>query len=871
MTRSPKPTELIPALALCLLLAATPAAAGSGAPTAPLTGPSAAEPADVARNYLETHREALGLTKLDLAELEITDQITSSHNGVTHLYLRPRLDGIPVINRISHFNIAADGRILSFGNQLVPDLAAQASSRKASLAPAEALTRGAAHLRLATLKSSPRVLAASGGPTSKVEFSSPELSRGDIPAELAYYFVAPGDVRLTWQLLFDLHDGSFTGNTWISADDGSVVEDANLITFDTYNVYELPKESPSDGLRTIVANAADPTASPFGWHDTNGSAGAEFTDTRGNNVFAQEDFDANNVGGFRPDGGPALDFDFPLDLNMQPPAYISAAVTNLFYMNNIMHDVLYQYGFDEAAGNFQQNNYTGASGQGDAVRADAQDGSGFNNANFLTLADGTPPRMQMFQWKPPIDALVTVNAPPAIAGDYAAPTGNFGPQLDATGPVTGIVELVNDGGGPGTATDGCEPLIGFTAGNVAMIDRGECDFSQKVFRGQVAGAIAVIVANNQPGLLHMGDGAFAGAVNIPSVLVSQADATLIKNALANGVNVTLDLDPTAPVRRDSDLDNGIIAHEYGHGLSNRLTGGKSQILCLQHEEQAGEGWSDWLSLIFTALPSDTPTTARGIGTYVSFEPANGPGIRNFPYTTDVAVNPQTYGDIGSTNIPHGVGEIFASMLWEMYWRLVERDGFDPDLYAGTGGNNLALQLSIDGMKMQGCNPDFVDARDGILVADMANYNQANTCVIWKAFAKRGLGLSATAGNLLVGNETEAFDIPATCQGLVLSQPLPGTAGVENDFHVTGATAGAKTFVVGARQATSTTVNITGCGPVTFDVGPNLFRFGANDASQFGDAKITTKVQAGISGNTVHFQAFDLGSCTTSNVVSFAFP
>jgi extracellular elastinolytic metalloproteinase len=52
-----------------------------------------------------------------------------------------------------------------------------------------------------------------------------------------------------------------------------------------------------------------------------------------------------------------LDFDFPIDLTQAPLTYQSAAITNLFYWNNLMHDVWYQYGFDDASGNFQQNNY----------------------------------------------------------------------------------------------------------------------------------------------------------------------------------------------------------------------------------------------------------------------------------------------------------------------------------------------------------------------------------------------------------------------------------------------------------------------------------------------------------------------------------
>ena len=76
-------------------------------------------------------------------------------------------------------------------------------------------------------------------------------------------------------------------------------------------------------------------------------------------------------------------------------------MTNLFYINNIIHDVQYQYGFDEAAGNFQVNNYGRGGAGNDSVRAEAQDGAGTNNANFGTPADGQRPRMQMFMWTSP--------------------------------------------------------------------------------------------------------------------------------------------------------------------------------------------------------------------------------------------------------------------------------------------------------------------------------------------------------------------------------------------------------------------------------------------------------------------------------------
>ena len=56
----------------------------------------------------------------------------------------------------------------------------------------------------------------------------------------------------------------------------------------------------------------------------------------------------------------------------------------------------YRYGFTEAAGNFQVNNYGNGGLGGDAVNAEAQDGGGTNNANFGTPPDGTQPRMQMY-------------------------------------------------------------------------------------------------------------------------------------------------------------------------------------------------------------------------------------------------------------------------------------------------------------------------------------------------------------------------------------------------------------------------------------------------------------------------------------------
>jgi hypothetical protein len=104
------------------------------------------------------------------------------------------------------------------------------------------------------------------------------------------------------------------------------------------------------------------------------------------------------------------------------------------------------------------------------------------------------------------------------------------------------------------------------------------------------------------------------------------------------------------------------------------------------------------------------------------------------------------------------------MPWRL-WNLVDRHGYNANIYDSwsTGGNNLAVQLVMDGMKFQPCSPGFVDGRNAILAADTALTGGVNRCEIWRGFAKRGLGVSANQG--LSTNRTdgtEAFDLPASC-------------------------------------------------------------------------------------------------------------
>src|SRR5262249_37619466 len=156
----------------------------------------------------------------------------------------------------------------------------------------------------------------------------------------------------------------------------------------------------------------------------------------------------------------------------------------------------------------------------------------------------------------------------------------------------------------------------------------------------------------------------------------------------------------------------------------------------------------------------------GLATYLLFQPPDGPGLRRFPYSTNPAINPLTYADLPTPAIGgevHNVGEIWASALWDMYWNLVNDKGFEPNVYnAQSGAGNIAaLQLVMDGLKLQPCNPTFLAARDAILLADQNDNAGANQCLIWRAFAKRGMGVDAKdRGNHNDLNVTADFSVPA---------------------------------------------------------------------------------------------------------------
>jgi extracellular elastinolytic metalloproteinase len=373
-----------------------------------LSAAATGKPIDIAMDFVRRNLAALGLEETDLAGYTVSNVVYSKVTGATRIYLQQRYQGVPVYNAQLQINVNRDGRIISVNNSFMAGL--QRAVR--SLTPGRQLPAAVGEaLKFSGIKAAP---IAAGTPGQGVQLRSRVANAGislePIDGALMLLPIRPGEARLVWNFQIHTLDKQHMWDLTVDADTGEVWTRFDWVAGDQYRVYPLPVESPnhttplppSDG-RQLVVNPANALASPFGWNDTNGAAGAESTLTTGNNVDAYTDVDANNTAdaNSRPNGGASLNFDFPLDLTLAPSGYRPAAVANLYYINNIIHDVQYQYGFDEAAGNFQVNNYGRGGAGNDSVRAEAQDGSGTNNANFGTPSDGSRPRMQMYIWTSP--------------------------------------------------------------------------------------------------------------------------------------------------------------------------------------------------------------------------------------------------------------------------------------------------------------------------------------------------------------------------------------------------------------------------------------------------------------------------------------
>ncbi len=784
---------------------------------------------NAAMQLLSKHSKTLGLSPADLENSIVSNAYKNKTSGTDLVYLQQSYKGLPVYNQLL---------TLAFKNgQLVSNTGVRIKNIEQKIANASASPAVAAENAIRTAMQAKNIKMPAGftmlsnKENKKLEFAkAAESTTENITAELMWVPVNNGAaVKLAWQVYLvpvkssdywmirvDAHNSQVIGENNLTvycnfkhtdnhqhdegcdfkanaakiyADKIAKLENNSpeIVNGATYRVIPFPAESPNHAggahaLRTDPWTAAPGNATSLKWHSDGTN---DYTYTRGNNVWAYQDRGTGQNTPTEAKSTPSTTSPDPLTFNYIPNYNQSSIlnspspnkdfhVTNLFYWNNIIHDVVYQYGFDEPSGNFQVNNQ-GRGGLGnDYVRAEAQDASGSDNANFSTPADGSLPRMQMYLWnKANKPAFTIVNAPSSIAGNVTSVESNFtltsglsaNNILAMVGPVTGDVVYYNDNAA--ATHDACVAPSNSISGKIVLINRGNCDFLVKVQNAQNAGAIGVIMINNVAGApIVMGGANTPATVRIPAVMVSDVDGAALIAQTANGLNVTL-----APDMVDGDLDNGIVVHEFAHGISNRLTGGPSQAGCLGSAEQMGEGWSDYYALMLTQDWANSNvntgfTTPRGIGTFAAGQPITGSGIRTKRYSTDFSVNDLVY-TATITAQQHTRGELWAATLWDMTWNIIQQtNSITPNIYDanGTGGNIIALKLVTEGLKLQPCGPGFIDGRDAILQADQILYNGAHRCAIMEAFRRRGMGPLASQGSANVLNDqVPDFTVPVTLE------------------------------------------------------------------------------------------------------------
>lgn len=376
----------------------------------------------IAKSFVDKHSSLFGFTSAALTQASIKRDYQTAHNGLRTVVWEQQLESVPIFQALFTAHLTRRNELVRIVNRFVPDpvAAAQAGQRdfrallaKPKIAAEEAVRRAAANIGANIALHELTALAASAeGPEQKQYFRSDHL-RGKAKAHLRWVPINAKALRLCWKVELSARTRGELYRFLIDAENGDILLRHCLTAYATssqFRVYTqdsptplLPAYSaPSSAQPAEVARelldiiALNPEASPNGWINDSDN------ETSGNNVDAHTDKDDDDEPDLpRPFGNPNRVFDLPLDLNKNPGAYSDASVVQLFYWNNFMHDKLYEVGFTEAAGNFQNDNFDRGGLGDDAVQADAQDGGGLDNANMSAAEDGEPGRMQMYLFEGP--------------------------------------------------------------------------------------------------------------------------------------------------------------------------------------------------------------------------------------------------------------------------------------------------------------------------------------------------------------------------------------------------------------------------------------------------------------------------------------
>lgn len=876
---------------------------------APAPRAAAASHDAAARWHAGRYASLYGLTPAALGTAYVHDTLDTGRGGII-VRFRQRVDGLPVIDTELKVVMTRGHELVALSGSLHAAATPTAGLRRAPFALADEDALAAALAEVTGVATSPNtfvLVSRDSGGFDHYEPAAP-LAVDFGRAARVRRVLAPAGALLepAFEIELDVAErGSVSPvahRVVVAGDSGKVLARRQLTVSESYQ-YRVwadptaPNNPPMDGP---MENATPhPTGNPDGFvpdwvapglfsmegFNTNPDGGSDpwlpdgATESTGNNVDAYADH-------FSPDGFSDGDlratvtgdrvFDRVYDVLLDPvdsDAQIMAAVIQIFYTTNWMHDFWYDSGFDEAAGNAQQDNYGRGGADGDALRIEAQDtrGQQTNNANMSTFGDGSSPRMQMYLWSGEIteigETTLTVTAPSSIAGDYPARTPEFGSNDELF--ASGDIVLVDDGMSASTA---CEGIVNDVTGKIALIDRGSCTFVSKAAAAQGAGAIGVIIANNNmdsPDALPP-LGGDDDSIAIPVLGVSFNTGATFKGELATGV--TADMNKAGIIeglRRDGTIDNGIVAHEWGHYIHNRLVACGSQQCGGQ-----GEGWGDFMALHLLMREGDDLDGVYAVAGYSTaiLGDSHYFGIRRVPYSVNFDKNALTFRHIqegeelpdhpmnggGFNNAEvHNAGEIWASMMFEaMIALLKESEGSTPR-YSWTEGHRRTADYVVGGMMAAPTSPTFTEQRDGILAAAAAA-DRDDLIVVASAFARRGAGTGA------VSPPSDSSDLVGVVESYVVKGDLAfggaaiaeGAASCDADGVLDAGEAGAITVdVLNTGVATLTNAQVTLAADTAALSFPDGDTFAVGNLEPFASA--TVEVPVALADDVASMQAIGI--------------
>ena len=397
-----------------------------------LTGPSTGSKPEILRNFIKQNNNLIGVTGEQANSLKVTIDTTNPDGNLSFAQLEQQINDIPVFRGEVKAGFTKNGEMIRVINNLAPGLDYASLSTEFGN-PADAVRAAAGYINH-TVRDSDLSLNKAASTDQRAVFGEGDWST---KAQKMYFPTEPGVARTAWRVIIYTDDTAYM--TIVDAESGKMLWRKDLgeaqTQSATYNVYSSATSqsgilnnptplvpgpiSPLLGTQgtlvsrsnvTVIGNEAPNTFNNNGWI----TDGANTTD--GNNVEAGVDrvspngVDAPVTGSpnrtfsatYTPGNGASGTGDDPLGAEFQKGSAI-----NLFFVTNRYHDELYRYGFTEQFFNFQQNNFGRGGVAGDRISAQAQDSSGFNNANFGNLAgtvigpDGERGAMQMYLWNGP--------------------------------------------------------------------------------------------------------------------------------------------------------------------------------------------------------------------------------------------------------------------------------------------------------------------------------------------------------------------------------------------------------------------------------------------------------------------------------------